>query len=67
MFLKLMDKSNEREWREDRRKCLPSRKFTALWVISCSHKAFKPREKVLRMLRGASTARVGRDLPELRQ
>ena len=32
------------------RKFLPSRKFTALGVISCIHKAFKPREKVLRIL-----------------
>lgn len=48
--VELMNMNKEEEQRQDGRKFLLSRKFTALGVISCIHKAFKPREKVLGML-----------------
>ena len=50
MVVEPIHMNEEGGWRQDRRKFLPSRKFTALWGDKLQPQAFKSKEKVLRML-----------------
>ena len=45
-----MHVNEEGGWRQDRRKFLPSRKFTALCGDKLQPQAFKSKDKMLRML-----------------
>lgn len=63
MVAELMHVNEEGGWRQDRRKFLPSRKFTALWGDKLQPQAFKSKEKVLRMLGEKKNA--GRCKPSL--
>ena len=67
MVVELMHVNEEGGWRQDRRKFLPSRKFTALCGDKLQPQAFKSKDKMLRMLgekkkrmlRGANLAQGG--------
>ena len=63
MVVEPMHMNEEGGWRQDRRKFLSSRKFTALWGDKLQPQAFKSKDKVLRMLGEKNKKNAGRCKP----